>query len=200
MGEPWNSESEMLVTGSLAAFIFWTLVSGANWIGGFRPNFAKGLFDSSITETPGWVATALSVPGKTSGSGKVRVFVCQHPSLSMSRTRANHNSVTAEAPPTPRQTESTSSLPIASKWSWGPYMVTCQLSWNKWGDRNTIKGAWSCCRPLPSAQTGPRLAATPDWWESASDKPQVWETLGGGRNIICKQLGSHCSFSAVLRS
>lgn len=151
-------------------------------------------------ETPGWVATfPLHVPGKTSGSWMAWMLVCQHSTLKF-WTRGNHSSVLAGAKPMPKQIESTRSLQIASKWPWGPYVVTCQLSWNKWGDRNTRKEARSCCCPLPSAQTGPQQATTPNWWEYASDKPQLWEMLGGGINIICKQLGSHCSFSAVLRS
>lgn len=68
------------------------------------------------------------------------------------------------------------------------------------GDRNTMKGTWSHHHPLPSARTDLNQTATLGRGELASDKPQLWEMLGQCINIICKQLGRRCSFSAILRS
>lgn len=62
------------------------------------------------------------------------------------------------------------------------------------------------CMCLSAARLQGRESITSlcSWWLAwgglTSDKPQRWEELGSGINIICKQLSSYCSFRAVLRS
>lgn len=55
----------------------------------------------------------------------------------------------------------------------------------------TLQGRESITLPCPRQRAQGALT---------SDKPQRWEELVSGINIICKQLSSYCSFRAVLRS